>query len=66
ESVNLPDTLTKIEDEAFLGCEGLTTISFPAKLKSIGSSAFGSCPLQTIEFATVIFREPEMHGRRSS
>ena len=52
EIVILPDTLTKIEDEAFLGCEGLTTISFPAKLKSIGSSAFGSCPLQTIEFAT--------------
>ncbi len=32
-------------------CKGLTTISFPAKLKSIGSWAFCGCPLQTIEFA---------------
>ena len=43
ENINLPESLTKIEDEAFIGWKGLATVSFPAKLKSIGSWAFEGC-----------------------
>ncbi|WP_165253408.1 leucine-rich repeat domain-containing protein, partial [Adlercreutzia sp. ZJ304] len=38
--VNLPQGLKTIGDEAFYGCSGLTSITFPNTLVEIGSSAF--------------------------
>lgn len=39
----LPDSVTAIEDGAFLGCERLSSISFPDDLETIGDSAFQDC-----------------------
>ena len=43
--------VTRIGDQAFYNCSGLTSIEFPANLTSIGSYAFYGCPgLTSIEF----------------
>ena len=48
DSVSLPSTLTEIAQNAFAG-SGLTEITLPANVASIGKLAFGNCPnLQTI------------------
>ena len=39
-SVKLPDGVTIIEDDAFYGCEGLTSVNFPSGLEYIGRQAF--------------------------
>lgn len=39
----MPDTLTKIEAEAFYECAMLSSISFPTSLESIGRAAFFGC-----------------------
>ena len=40
ESITLPQTLIKIEDEAFWGCKALKEIVIPASVKHIGQRAF--------------------------
>ena len=39
----IPDDVTNIDNNAFEGCSGLTTITIPASVKSIGSYAFEGC-----------------------
>ena len=39
----IPDDVTNIDNNAFEGCSGLTTITIPASVKSIGSYAFENC-----------------------
>ena len=41
--VDIPSTITTIEDYAFHGCYGLTSITLPNNLTSIGSKAFYGC-----------------------
>lgn len=43
EEVNLPDTITKIDDEAFNMCTNLSYINLPEGLTIIGASAFSEC-----------------------
>ena len=43
QKVELPDTITKIEDWAFLGCEKLPEITIPENVTYIGSEAFKYC-----------------------
>ena len=43
KTVTLPDSLLRIEEDAFRGCPCLTTVNFPAKLTAIGGAAFSSC-----------------------
>ena len=42
-AVNLPDTLKKIGDYAFINCANLGEISLPEGIKSIGERAFEKC-----------------------
>jgi len=41
--VTIPDTVTSIEDYAFIYCENLTGIIIPNSVKSIGGMAFAYC-----------------------
>ena len=41
--IELPSTLTTIEEYAFYSCDYLTSIDLPASVKSIGNSAFYAC-----------------------
>jgi hypothetical protein len=43
--------VTRIENGAFSGCDGLTTLTMPASLEAIGSNAFSGCDnLYTLVF----------------
>jgi hypothetical protein len=42
-TVTIPEGVTDILDEAFFGCGGLTSVTFPNSLKNIGNSAFSGC-----------------------
>lgn len=42
-TVKLPDTLLRIEEEAFKNCVALKEINFPKSLLSIGARAFENC-----------------------
>ena len=42
-SVQLPDTLKRIGESAFSGCNNLTEIALPEGLTTIGEGAFGGC-----------------------
>ena len=42
-SINIPEGVTIIGEEAFFACEGLTSISLPESVTSIGDSAFARC-----------------------
>jgi len=41
--VKLPDTITRISDNAFFHCQSLRAINFPESVESIGESAFWGC-----------------------
>ena len=48
--VEIPNSVTKIEDYAFYGCIGLTSIEIPNSVTEIGNYAFSGCTgLTTIE-----------------
>ena len=42
-SINIPNSVTSIEDYAFNGCLRLTSITIPNSVTSIGNSAFCGC-----------------------
>ena len=42
-SINIPNSVTTIEEEAFKGCTGLTSITIPNSVTSIGNYAFYGC-----------------------
>ena len=42
-SVELPEGLERIEDRAFLWCDGLSHVDLPESLTHIGVAAFGKC-----------------------
>lgn len=43
ETLRLPQNITKIGDEAFALCVGLTDVKLPDKMESIGKFAFSQC-----------------------
>ena len=45
QSIQLPESLTTIDDSAFNGCSSLTEITLPAGVTSIGDRAFNGCKL---------------------
>ena len=40
----IPEGVSVINDVAFYGCEGLTSVTFPEGVTTIGADAFSSCP----------------------
>ena len=42
-TIQIPNTVTRIEDGAFRGCQGLVTIIIPESVTSIGSASFNNC-----------------------
>ena len=63
-SINMPDTIERIEDKAFEDCTGLSEIIIPDSVTSIGKSAFFGCSsltninigksVETIEFGAFV------------
>ena len=43
KAINLPESVTKIEQQAFDNCKGLTTVHVPANLNNIETGAFNMC-----------------------
>ena len=43
DSLVVPNCVTQIADEAFLGCDALTDITIPNSVKSVGKNAFSGC-----------------------
>ena len=43
ESIELPDSVTKIESKAFRSCTSLQSIEIPNSVTEIGFAAFVSC-----------------------
>ena len=48
EKIDIPDTVTSIEDRAFYNCSGLTSLTTTEKITSIGNSAMAGCPNLTV------------------
>lgn len=42
-SATIPSSVTKISDDTFCGCSGLTSVTIPSSVTEIGSRAFGGC-----------------------
>ncbi len=42
-TIQIPDSVTKIGDEAFSNCENMTSISLPNSVKTLGKSVFEEC-----------------------
>lgn len=47
-SVTLPNTITTIGEEAFVGCPNLQRINLPDSLTAIGTRAFSGCNLEEV------------------
>lgn len=43
EEMNIPDTVTKIDEQAFYKCDNIKTINIPASVEKIGMWSFGDC-----------------------
>ena len=52
--VNIPETITKINEYTFRGCYGITSLTIPVTLKSIDNNAFADCSLTTIRTKAVV------------
>ncbi len=51
KSIDIPDSVTTIEESAFRGCTALRSVRFSAKLSTIGEYAFSGCTaLAQVEF----------------
>ena len=48
EKIDIPDTVTSVEDDAFYNCSGLTSLTTTEKITSIGNSAMVGCPNLTV------------------
>jgi hypothetical protein len=42
-TINIPNTVIRIEESAFEGCGGISNIIIPTSVESIGQSAFKNC-----------------------
>lgn len=51
-SVTVPDTVTRIGNSAFYGCESLESIVIPASVTTFGNSVFANCENLTIKCYT--------------
>jgi hypothetical protein len=47
-SITIPETVTKIDDAAFQGCNYLTSVSIPNSVTSIGEWAFHGCKMTAL------------------
>ncbi len=55
ESVEIPDSVTEIQDYAFAGNSNLSKVKLPKNLKIIGNNAFWNCPkLTSIELPATL------------
>ena len=43
-SVEMPDSITTVQDYAFSSCNGLTSVKFSKNIKTFGNSVFFNCP----------------------
>ena len=50
----IPDGVEEIADNAFNGCDSITSVSFPKSLISIGYDAFADCSLEKVMFSNEI------------
>lgn len=57
--INIPSSCEYIYDEAFIGCESLTSIKFPKSLKYIGYHAFAGTNIKELFLPKTI---KEIHG----
>ena len=48
ESVEIPESVTEIDDHAFSSCKALTVLTLPSSLQRIGASAFSNCESITV------------------
>ena len=48
----IPDSVTRIGNQTFMGCSNLTSITIPNSVMSIGSEAFDSCSSLTSVYIT--------------
>jgi hypothetical protein len=42
-NISIPDSITNIDEYAFLGCESITNITIPNSVTKIGDGAFAYC-----------------------
>ena len=47
KEINLPETLTRIENNAFYNCDALTELNLPSQVKTINANAFQDCDALT-------------------
>ena len=58
EKIVISDGVTRIGDQAFCGCDGLTTVTIPASVTSIGYGAFAGCSnlaTMTVEAGNTVY-----------
>jgi hypothetical protein len=53
-SIEIPNTVVSIGDEAFYGCNSLTNVTIPYGVKYIGKGAFGSSKLTSIDIPSSV------------
>ena len=54
ENVNIPDSVTEVEELAFQNCEKLKSIKLPSSVKQVGYRAFENCTeLQSIDLGKI-------------
>lgn len=65
-SVVVPVGVTRIEEDAFMGCENLTSVSLPEGLTFIGEEVFDYCPITEITLPESLVRigEQAFEGTR--